>query len=216
LPSNLACVPSVPSKFNFLFDLKTQPLLGAERVFVDNAEHAAKRLKNLAEIPSLDYFLGDPNTPFPGPWREPSKFRYFAHTPNCSNKISPNDLLDSYDRPLNVRACPHCHGRLRRGESEPNNWCTPLHWDSETQEVFAARKIPRSSRPAYRDTLKWMTRPVIEDGVRKVEGDWEGWVAPELKSWSTSQESHALDQNYFEPARMQGAVRNNKSIFRVL
>jgi hypothetical protein len=64
--------------------------------------------------------------------------------------------------------------------------------------------------------LKWVTRPVIEDGVQKVEGWWEERVVPGLKLWSTSQESHAIDQNYFEPARMQGAVRNNQSIFRVL
>jgi hypothetical protein len=154
--------------------------------------------------PTFEFFI-DLNTPLPSPFREPIKFCYFDHTPDCQNKISPNDLLDSYDRPLNVRACPHCHGRLRRGESAPNNWCTPMHWDVATQEVFGGRPIPRPSRL------------VIEDGVRKVEGDWDGWVAPELKSWSTSQKSHFLDQNYFEPARMQGgAVRNNKSIFRVL
>jgi hypothetical protein len=57
---------------------------------------------------------------------------------------------------------------------------------------------------------------VIEGGVRKVEGDWEDWVVPELKSWSTTQKSHPLDQNYFETARMQGAVRNDFCIFRVL
>jgi hypothetical protein len=65
-------------------------------------------------------------------------------------------------------------------------------------------------------TLNWVTHPVVEDGVRKVEGDWEEWVVPELKSWIASQESHPLDQNYFNPARMQGAVRNNFCIFRVL
>jgi hypothetical protein len=208
--------PCVLPAFNFLLDPVSQPSWGLERVLVDRAEIAAKRLQTLAEIPLLDYFLGDPNTPLPGPWREPIKFRYFAHTPNCPNKLSPHDLLDSYDRPLNVRACPHCHGRLRQGESAPNTWCTPLHWDVATQEVFAARPIPRLSRSAYRETLKWVTRPVIEDGVQKVEGWWEERVVPELKSWSTSQESHALDQNYFEPARMQGAVRNNFCIFRVL
>ena len=165
--------------------------------------------------PTFEFF-SDLNTPLPGPFREPIKFRYFEHTPNCPNKISPNDLLDSYDRPRNVRACPHCHGRLRRGESAPNNWHTPLHWDISTQEVFGGRPIPpKSIHPAYRP-LKWVTRPVIEDGVRKVEGDWEDWVVPELKSWSTSKKSHLLDQNYFEPARMQGAVRNKFCIFRVL
>jgi hypothetical protein len=144
-------------------------------------------------------------TPPPGPWREPIKFRYFEHTPGCPNKLSPNDLVDSYDRPRNVRACPHCHGLLHRGESAPNTWHTPLHWDIATQEVFGGRPIPRSSRL------------VIEDGVRKVEGDWEDWVVPELKSWSTSQKKpQPLDQNYFEPARMQGAVRNKFCIFRVL
>jgi hypothetical protein len=76
-------------------------------------------------------------------------------------------------------------------------------------------QFPNRLIPPYRP-LKWLTRSVIEGGVRKVEGDWEDWVVPELKSWSTTQKSHPLDQNYFETARMQGAVRNDFCIFRVL
>jgi hypothetical protein len=29
-------------------------------------------------------FFGDQNAPLPGPFREPIKFRYFEHTPDCS------------------------------------------------------------------------------------------------------------------------------------
>lgn len=160
---------------------------------------------NFLFVPQPDYFLSEPNTPLPGPYLEPIRFSYFAHTPNCPNKISPNDLVDKYDRPLKVRACPHCHGRFRKGESEPNTWHTPLHWDVATQEVFGGHPIPKPTRPAYRETLKW------------VKGDWaDPWVVPELKSWSTRKEVHPLDQNYFEPARMQGAVRNDFCISRVL
>jgi hypothetical protein len=62
-------------------------------------------------------FFGDIGTSLPGPWREPIKFSYFSYKPNCPNPISPNDLLDESDRPLNKHACPHSHGLLRRGES---------------------------------------------------------------------------------------------------
>jgi hypothetical protein len=183
-----------------------------------------------------DYFLGDPNTPLPGPYREPIRFRYFAHTPDCPNKISPNDLVDSYDRPLNVRACPHCHGRLRKGESAPNTWHTPLHWDVATQEVFgppitkqpteppsftkhyfeAPGKLPVANFVRKTTVEQDPLYPERKDKGPYVVGDYEEWVVPELKLWSTDQESHPLDQNYFEPARMQGAVRNNFCIFRVL
>ena len=93
MPSNLACVLSVPPSFNFLVEPQPEPSWGPERVLFDRAELAARRLQTLAEIPLLDYFLGYPNTPLPGPRREPVKFRYFAHTPDCPNKISPNDAI---------------------------------------------------------------------------------------------------------------------------
>ena len=233
-PNSVVPFPFVPPAFNFLLELQPEPSWGPERVLVDRAELAAKRLQNLAETSPFDFF-GDTNTPLPGPWCEPIRFRYFAHTPNCPNKISPSDLLDSYERPLNVRACPHCHGRLGRGESAPNTWCTPLHWDVATQEVFAARPIPKPTCPAY--TRHYfesannspLSRFVVKSTVTQdpayperkdagpfAAGDWEDWVAPELKSWNTNQESHPLDQNYFRPERMQGAVRNNFCIFRVI
>jgi hypothetical protein len=47
LPSNLACVPSVPAAFNFLLEPQPESLWGPERALVDHAELAAKRLQSL-------------------------------------------------------------------------------------------------------------------------------------------------------------------------
>jgi hypothetical protein len=44
--------PSVPSDFDFLLDPVPQPSWGPERLLVDRAELATKRLWILAEIPS--------------------------------------------------------------------------------------------------------------------------------------------------------------------
>ena len=175
-------------------------------------------------------------TPLPGPWREPVKLRYFEHTPDCPNKISPNDLVDSYDRPRNVRACPHCRAPLRRGKSVPNNWCTPLHWDVATQEVFGERPIPKPSAhpgPYKKYYFESPGKLPIANFVRKgtvqrdpdyperkdagpcAVGDYDDWVPLELKYWIADQKKHPLDQNYFLPDRMQGAVRNDFCISRV-
>jgi hypothetical protein len=108
-----------------------------------------------------------------------------------------------------------------------------MHWDMATQEVFGGRPIPKPA-PDDKDYFGPPGKPPLTNFVRKstveqapkyperkdsgpyVVGDWEDWVEPELKSWSADKEVHPLDQNYFLAERMQGAVRNNNKIFRVL
>jgi hypothetical protein len=148
-------------------------------------------------------FFSDLNTPLPGPWSEPIQFRYFRHTADCPNPISPDDLRDKYDRPQRVRACPHCRGLLRKSESPKPEWTTPIHWDPRTQEVFAARPIPKARLYPARRRMTWITHPIVEDGVRKVAGHWEEWLDPTLKAWTRDQKTYGVDQNYFRTQRLQ-------------
>lgn len=105
-------------------------------------------------------FFGDLNTPLPGPWQEPIEFRYFNHAADCPNPISPNDLMDEHGRPLKVRGCKHCAGKLRVGQSAANTWTTPMHWDLDTQEVFAASPTPKPWR--YKPA-SWIARREVDD-----------------------------------------------------